>query len=143
MSTNHKISAETVLNSLGSLSDKAAYLSSLDRAVKALLSSELAAHCQVANVRDNVLILHLDAAEWATQLHYQLGDLLNQLRQQTGYAGLRTVQYKIRPAEGEKKIIAKVPAKPLSNATRKLLSEMANSMENKELAEALSRLSKR
>ena len=142
MGSNTKISAKTVLNSLGSLSDKATFLQRLNLAVKALLPSDLAAHCQVANVRDNVLILHLDTAAWATALHYQTTDLLSQLRQQACYAGLRTIQYKIRPTEGERKKVV-TEAKPLSVATRKLLSDTANNLGNKELAEALKRLSKR
>jgi hypothetical protein len=142
MGINTKISAETVLNSLGSLSDKATFLQRLNLAVKALLTTDLVAHCQVANVRDNVLILHLDGAAWATALHYQTTDLLAQLRQQKQYAAIKSIQYKIRPADGERKTVAAEAVKPLSTNTRKLLSDTAKSVNNKELAEALARLSK-
>lgn len=144
MGINSKISAETLLSSLGSLSDKADYLRRLNLAVQALLTTELAAHCQVANVRDNVLILYLDNAHWATQLHYQLTDLCSQLRQQQKYAGLRSIQYKIRPSsDAVKATTTKTKVIPLSLATRKLLSDIAKSVGNKELAEALKKLSRR
>ena len=143
MGINSKISAETVLNSLGSLSDKATFLQHLNLAVKALLTTDLVAHCQVANVRDNVLILHLDAAAWATALHYQTTDLLAQLRQQKQYAAIKSIQYKIRPVDGQRKAAVMESTKPLSTTTRKLLSETAKSVSNKELAEALDKLSRR
>jgi hypothetical protein len=142
MGLNTKISADSVLKTLGSLSNKASYLRHLNLAVQALLPEDLAAHCQVANVRDNVLVLHLDGAEWATALHYQVSDLLSQLRQQAAYARLKSIQYKIRPVARRRKIAAVEPAKPLSLKTRKLLEDTAKSVKNKELAEALARLSK-
>ncbi|MSP53197.1 MAG: DUF721 domain-containing protein [Gammaproteobacteria bacterium] len=142
MGSNTKISAKTVLNSLGSFSDKATFLQRLNLAVKALLTTDLMAHCQVANVRDNVLILHLDTAAWATALHYQITDLLAQLRQQPPYAAIKSIQYKIRPLDGQRKVARIEWAKPLSTNTRKLLSDTAKSVSNKELAEALKRLSK-
>ena len=141
MGLNTKISVGSVLTSLGSLSDKANYLQQLNLAVKALLAVDLAHHCQVANVREHVLILHLDAAEWATALHYQIADLLSQLRQQLPYVSLKSIQYKIRPADGERKIIHAKLVKPLSANTRKLLNDTAKSVKNKELAEALNKLS--
>lgn len=143
MGTNSKIAAETVIHSLGSLSDKANYLKHLNKALQVLLPKDLVTHCQVANVRDNVLVLHLDSAEWATQLHYQTAELLNQLRQQKCYAALRSIQYKIRPVASKNKIIATPVATPLSSTTRDLLSETAKTLKNKELAEVLERLSKR
>jgi len=143
MVTNSKISANTLLNSLGSLSDKADYLCRLDRAVKALLSTDIAKHCQVANVRDNVLILHLNSAEWATQLHYQTTELLTQLHQQKCYAGLRSIQYKIRPVIRENKKEQVPSATPLSPTTRDLLRDTAKTVKDKELAAVLEKLSKR
>ena len=142
MRNDRKFDVKTVLTSLGSLSNKAAYLQRLNLAVKALLPVEQAANCHVANVRDNILILHLDSAEWATALHYQNTDLLAQLRQQPSYAGLKSIQYKIRPLGGQTKKTSIEPAKPLSLKTQKLLADTAKSMKNKELAEALAKLSK-
>lgn len=143
MVINSKISANTLLNSLGALSNKAEYLHHLDHAVKALLSRDIAKHCQVANVRDNVLILHLDSAEWATQLHYQTTELLTQLRQEKCYAGVRSIQYKIRPVESKNKKEQIQAVTPLSPTTRDLLSETAKTIKDKDLAEVLERLSKR
>lgn len=139
----NKIAVKNVLNSLGSLSDKAEYLRRLDHVVKILLSADLAQHCQVANVRDNVLILHLDSAEWATQLHYHTAELLNQLRQQKCYVALCSIQYKIRPAASKNQKKATLAAAPLSATTRDLLRKTAKTLENKELAEVLERLSAR
>ena len=140
MGLNTKISADSVLKTLVSLSDKAKYLQCLNLSVKALLPGDLALHCQVANVRENVLILHLDTAEWATALHYQIADLLSQLREQQAYVALKSIQYKIRPVDGPAKKPIKEAIKPLSSATRKLLDDMAKSVKNKELAEALAKL---
>lgn len=58
------------------------------------LPTPLNQHCRVANVRDDVLILHADAAAWATKLHYHLPTLQKRLAE---IGPTFQIQIKVRP----------------------------------------------
>ena len=43
---------------------------------RALLPQDLASECRVANVRDQVLTVHINNAAWATRLRFLTGESL-------------------------------------------------------------------
>ena len=118
---NSKSSLEVLSDSpqLNKLINKIAYLTNLNILLRQQLPDLLAQHCTVANVRDNVLILHIDAATWGMQLRYLIPELLTKLRNKKNFAGISSIEYKIRPVEQT----AATPAnkKPFLSASNKLL----------------------
>lgn len=72
----------------------AARLEALTVLVCNALPAPLNQHCRVANVRDDVLVLHADSAVWASKLHYQLPILQFRLAE-TGPSF--QIQIKVRP----------------------------------------------
>lgn len=64
----------------------------------ACLGAPADAHCVVANVRDDVMVIHTDSPAWAAKLRFQVGTLLRQFKQQEDFAALRTIHVKAFPA---------------------------------------------
>jgi hypothetical protein len=61
---------------LASLHAHTRLLTELNRYVQALLPEVLQAHCCVANVRGDTLVLQVDAAVWATRLRFYQNQIL-------------------------------------------------------------------
>ena len=73
----------------------------LQRATEVLhacLGAPANAHCVVANVRDDVMVIHTDSPAWASKLRFQVGTLQRQFKQQEGFTALRTIHIKAFPA---------------------------------------------
>lgn len=77
---------------LGRLVQKCAYLRELEILILQSLPEPLRAHCKIANLRQQHLIIHVDSSIWANQLRYLLPDLLAQWQQQVE---ITTVKIKI------------------------------------------------
>jgi len=111
-------------------------------ALRALLPAELCSECQVANVRDHVLTVHINNAAWATRFRFQVPELLPELNRLADFAGVREVRIKVVPAG------AAAPADPvLARRDRQLpdaelLRSFADSLDYGELREAVLRLAR-
>lgn len=72
---------QTIVGSsaLASLLVKARQLQAMQRTLQPLLPLELQPHCQVANTRDQTLILAVDSAAWGMRLQFLYPQLLAQL----------------------------------------------------------------
>jgi hypothetical protein len=68
-------------NVLTSIVQKAAHLRQLDQLLKTLIDKEIAAHCCVANYRDNILVIQCENAAWATRFKFLIPELLKNFRQ--------------------------------------------------------------
>lgn len=82
----------------------------------------LATRFQVANIRQNRLILLAPAAAWATRLRMETPRLLETLRQ-AGFAGLREIDVRVAPLVEQP--AKKRSPKALSPAARQALGCMA------------------
>ena len=87
-----------------------------------LLPENLQKHCFVVNYRQGVLILHIDAATWGTQLRYLLPDLLQQLRKDKQFAQLSSIEYKVRPQDTT--IEKHLPKATLSSKNKQTLDDI-------------------
>ena len=58
----------------------------------------MAAHCQVANLENNHLVVITDSALWATQFRFQIAALLVKLQQHPELSHLKNISCKIRPS---------------------------------------------
>ena len=82
----------------------------------------LAGHFQVANLRQNHLILLAPSAAWATRLRMEAQSLLQTLRR-SGFAALADIEVRVAPLIEQP--AAEHSEKPLSSAARQALGSMA------------------
>jgi len=123
------------------LLDHAASRESWTVTLRALLPAEWAAECQVANVRDHVLTVHLTTAAWATRFRFLVPDLMPQLNRLADFATVREIRIKVAP------VSAPAPTGPEARQDRRLpdggtLSRLADDLDYGELREAILRLAR-
>lgn len=80
-----------------SLMERLSTLQKLNALLSQCLPADLAAHCQVVKYEKNCLIVLVTSASWATQLRFQLPELLPKLRQHALLAQLNGIVSKVRP----------------------------------------------
>jgi len=118
--------------------ERARKLSRLERAVLQLLPAEIAAHCKVLNLKNEILVLATPTPAWAGRLRFVVPDLTKQLKCQLGLE-IRHVELKIHLEGLEIQSVAKArPHMSLRSAT--LLAQTAESVSHPPLQEALLRL---
>lgn len=117
-------------------------LEHLNRALQHCLPTPLNQHCQVANLRDNTLILHADSSAWALKLRYSTTRLLQQLRQQPRLQALRTIEVKVRPISIAMVRPEKIRHAHMSKKTARLLDDIADNIIDDRLKMALRRLAR-
>ena len=66
--------------------------------------------CRVANVRDQVLTVHINNAAWATRLRFLIPDLLQSLNRLADFTAIDEVRLKTVPAVAD--VIVSVTARP-------------------------------
>lgn len=113
-------------------------LEAFNRILRGCIPAPLNQHCQVANLRDNILVLHADSSAWALKLRYGSRALLQQLRQR-GIPGLDTIEVKVRPNLAPYRSEKIRPAR-MSTKTAQLLDSIANDTNDSHLKNALQRL---
>ena len=109
-------------SSLGAALARARVLLQLQKLLAGSVEPSLASQFQVANIRQNRLILLVPSAAWATRLRMAAGELLETLRQ-AGFAELRGIDIRVAPLM--KKEAAQRDDRPLSAAARQALALMA------------------
>lgn len=109
-------------SSLGAVLNRARLLLQLQQLLAGSMEPSLASQFQVANIRQNRLILLAPSASWATRLRMATAELLEALHQ-AGFTELREIDIRVAPLiESE----AAPPAeKPLSAAARQALALMS------------------
>jgi len=114
-------------------------LQHLTRIVREFLPSPLNQHCQVANIRDQHLVLHADSSAWATMLHYQAPALLEHLKKQPGLEHICNIRTKTSQHSQRNSDIKPSHSKlPVNTAA--LIKSLAESMTNPALKKAMQRL---
>jgi len=108
--------------SLGLLLQRANQLMRVEQLLSGFLDPELAAHFQVAAIRENRLILISPSASWATQLRMQAPQLVKRLRQ-AGVPEIETIEIRVAPLTEQR--MAQRKKRALSPAARQALEVMA------------------
>jgi len=116
-------------------------LEALNRTLRGCIPAPLNQHCQVANLRDNILILHADSSAWALKLRYSSRVLLQQLRQR-GVPGLNAIEVKVRPHNAAIRRPEKIRHAHMSGKTAQLLDSIASDISDDRLKVALQRLAR-
>lgn len=115
---------------LGGILQHAAYLAQLQRLLENTLEPALAGHFQVANARENRLILLAASSAWATRLRMQSAEVLTALHR-AGHADFDQVDVRVDAANAGPAVsrsarsAAERDSKPLSAAAERALAQMA------------------
>jgi len=115
--------------SLGILLQRANLLLRIEQLLSGFLHPELAAHFQVAAVRENRLILISPSAAWATQLRMHAPQLIKRL-QQAGFPEIEHIDIRVAPLSEQRSDPRK--KRELSPAARQALEVMAHIEDDKE-----------
>lgn len=117
-------------------------LQQLSRFIQNTLAPEMAAHCQLLNLRNSTLIMACDSTAWATRLRYHVPTLLRALQQQSGLDRIADIQIRVSPAVQPPQQRAKKRA-VLSTDAAYCIQQCAQSVTDPALSRALQQLARR
>jgi len=107
--------------------------------LRALLPQDLASECRVANVRDQVLTVHINNAAWATRLRFLIPGLLAGLNRLADFTAVNDVRLKVVPsATGA--ISSPEGSSEIRPPDRVPLLELASTIDHADLKGAILRL---
>lgn len=118
--------------------ERARKLARLERVVLQLLPAELAAHCKVLNLKNEILILATPSPAWAGRLRFAAPDLIRQLKCRFSLE-VRQVDLKTHPEAVEIQPVIR-PSLRVSMRSATLLAQTAETVKHPPLREALLRL---
>jgi hypothetical protein len=122
-------------NKLAGLFAKARQLHAMQGIFQQLLPPELQSHCQIANQREQHLIIEVDTAAWGLRLGFLLPQLLAQCPREWR---ISKMTYYIRPSYPAP--ARKAPKPTISEANRQLLRQTAASLPDPKLSSQLAKL---
>jgi hypothetical protein len=130
---------------LQSLLEQAHFLQALTHVLREAIDPALSEHITVANIRENTAIVAADTPAWLSKIRYMAPTILSILKQQSGLADLRKIQFKIQPPTeppASEHVNYEQRRATLSSASSKVLESAASGIHDPELASALRRLSR-
>ncbi|TCK17324.1 uncharacterized protein DUF721 [Thiogranum longum] len=120
------------------LLQRARSLQRLEQAALRLLPDDLAAHCSVMNLKNEILILGVPSPAWAARLRFAAPDFTKQLQCQLSLA-VTGIEVRVIPETLDIQAVSKKPeGLSMHNAT--LLAQTAEDVDHPGLREALYRL---
>lgn len=131
---------------LNAISQKVMRLQHINILLQELLPPELREHCQATDLEHGCLTLTATDNSFGMLLRYQTQHILSSLRKNPVFAGLTTINTKIRPIEllpaQIKKEAPKKNLKPisLSEQASDILKECAQNIADKDIRDALEKL---
>ena len=112
----------------------------LTHTVQEHLPEPLNRHCAVANIQDDILVLITDSPAWSSRLRFHAPALLRELERRHAVQ-LKSVRIKINPPEQPRQVAVKERPQ-MSAATAGLLRQVAGTVADPGLCEALQRLAR-
>jgi len=127
--------------------EKVHLLEQLSQKILAYLEPNCAKFCQVANLRDGRLTLIAANGSVATQIRFQVNDLLRKFRNDPALKRILYIECKVRPEQTQ------MPARLNNNSTKSMsflspetaevMKAMAESIEDPKLSEIMRRIAGR
>ena len=78
------------------LMHKLSTITALKEQLPKILSTNIATHCRVINLRSSTLVIAVSSSVWANKLRFMLPDLLSDFRS-AGYSGLSKIEVVVQP----------------------------------------------
>ena len=119
-------------------------LDTLNRRMTAYLDSSIQPYCQVANMDRNRLTIIAANGSIATQLRFQIPDLLNQFKQDSLLQKIQTIHCKVLPSLTPLQP-SSLPAKKLTSLSLKtaaIIREMAETIEDPTLRAVMEKIAR-
>lgn len=127
---------------LSKLIDQTAKLKKQSFIFQGMLGAEFKAHCQLAKIDAEQLVVVVDSSVWAMKFRYAIPDLLKDLKTQLEFKKITKIRYQIATSAKEvlptKKV--KINKMSLSPQNANLLRATAGQMKNADLRHGLERL---
>ncbi len=112
----------------------------LDQKLKEILDPACRLHFELANIREDIIVLLVDTSAWATRLRYNIPAILDICHKQPELDSIKTVRIKVRkPTFSELK--TKRKAVYISSKTAKFLNESAKMFNDSKLRRSFKALS--
>lgn len=127
-------------NKFSSLYHHALELIRLQQILKDAIQRPLGDHITVANVVNNILTIYTDSAAWAARLRFSIPEMLDSLDKKAPDLSIKSIRIKVMPTDNPGTETGYKPA--LSEKNSLLLKNVADSISDAELREALLRLSR-
>ncbi len=109
-----------------------------------ILGPELAAHCHLANIRGNTLVVAASSTAWATRVRYQSPQLLQKIKCEERLRSIDTIHVRITsPTSQAASTSHSTRHASMSEAASECLSQCAEGIDDKNLSTALRHLAKR
>ena len=106
------------------------------------LNAPLAQHCQVANIKDGVVVVHADSPAWAAKLRFHVAGMLGQFNKVQSFGTVRAIRIKVSPlSEVRSPVLAE--RLTLSEHAAVMIKSAADATPHPELKEVLLRLAQR
>ena len=118
-------------------------LQRLTRLLQKELDPSLAPHCRVGGLTPPHLTIVVDSPAWSSRLRFQSTSLIRQLnKKHKEFQSISNIEVKIYPARLQRREPASIP-RYISPAAAEGITQMANSIDNPNLKQALLRLASR
>jgi hypothetical protein len=115
-------------------------LNELQKDLLTILPNPLPQYCYLANIRDNVLIIHVDSSHIATRLRYIVPELIEKWHQNKPNAlAIEKIKIKVQPFSVPI-TLATPTIRQISTKTAKILCDGADACDHKPLQAILLRL---
>ncbi len=119
------------------------HLQRLTRLLQNELDPALAPHCYIGALTPPQLTIVVDSPAWSTRLRFQSASLIRQINKKyKEFQGVNHIEIKIYPARVQRRAPPPVP-RLISPSAAKGITQMANSLDNPNLKQALLRLASR
>jgi len=137
-----RISAVCTKNSrLNQLSQRAQQLNQLNYILQQVMPPQFSAHCHLANIHDQTLVVHTDNATYASLLRFQANTLCKALSEHLSQ-DVNKLEVKVKPPVSLKQTDSSSTIS-LPDDAADALKQTADSMEDGALKTALEKLAKR
>ena len=135
-------------NELLTVLSKVQAIDRLNKIFKPLLEAKFRPYCHVANLTKGVMVVLTANGAVAAQMRYQTRDLIKALHNNPALSHIKEIQFKVSPHQEPildrpvDKTRQRNPARPLSEESAKILLDMASTIEDPALREAMERIAK-
>jgi hypothetical protein len=131
---------------LGTLLKKITVLNELSNRLSTFLDEHTRKYCQVSNLTGTTLTLIAANGSVATQLRFQMPDLLRKFKSDAILKRIQTIECKVRPPKSltssQKSTNSNPVMRKLSTETAEFIKEMAKSIDDVTLRDALEKIAK-
>lgn len=139
-------------NRLSKMPHDSKLLAKLDRGIKGIIGGQLADHCQIGKIEDNILIYYVDSPLWAYTFRMSKASIIATLQSISSSAPkdgsveasemrllhtIEDIQIRVRPQIARPAVFRKTrkPLPRLSELTAKSIEETAETFNDQELAQ--------